>query len=113
LPRGDAAAVVAVGGGLVTEARTYAQLLAAAVTVWLRAEPEDHWQRVLAQGDTRPMADRERAFADLRRILADREPHYRRADLAIETSGSAVNEIVERIVRALPAGLGALDSTGR
>jgi XRE family aerobic/anaerobic benzoate catabolism transcriptional regulator len=111
--RGDKALVLAVGGGLVTERRTFGRLLEAAVTVWLRAEPEDHWQRVLAQGDTRPMADRERAFADLRRILADREPLYRRADLTIETAGVAVAEVVERLLLELPAALKAPESTGR
>ena len=49
--------VVATGGGIVTSPDTYAQLRRSAVTVWLRAKPEDHWNRVVRQGDRRPMAD--------------------------------------------------------
>jgi XRE family aerobic/anaerobic benzoate catabolism transcriptional regulator len=67
--------------------------------------PEDHWQRVLAQGDTRPMADNEQAFADLRRILADREPLYRQAEIVVDTSSQPVAGVVDAIVAALqPAG---------
>ena len=73
------------------------------MTVWLRAEPKDHWQRVLAQGDTRPMADNERAFADLRRILAEREPFYNLADVVVDTSGKRVDEVVEEIALRIRA----------
>ena len=90
--------VVAVGGGLVVEPASYALLRGFATTVWLRATPEDHWQRVLAQGDTRPMAHNERAFTDLRRILAAREPFYRQADLVVTTSGKSVDTVVEEVV---------------
>ena len=69
--------------------------------MWLKAAPEDHWQRVIAQGDTRPMADNEQAFADLRRILAEREPLYRQADVVIDTSKHALDDVVEEAVRAL------------
>lgn len=93
--------VIAVGGGLVTEPTTFALLRGHAVTVWLRATPEEHWQRVLAQGDTRPMADRERAFADLRRILTEREPLYQRADLTVATSQCTPEQVVDAVHAAL------------
>ena len=99
----DAPCVLAVGGGVVTEAASFAALRSQTVTVWLRAEPKDHWQRVLAQGDTRPMADNERAFADLRRILAEREPFYNLADVVVDTSGKRVDEVVEEIALRIRA----------
>ena len=71
--------------------------------MWLRADPKDHWQRVLSQGDTRPMADNERAFADLRRILAEREPYYRLADLVVDTTGRSVDEVVELVANGVAA----------
>lgn len=89
--------VLAVAGGIVTDAESFAMLQAGARTVWLRARPEDHWQRVIAQGDTRPMQDNERAFTDLRRILTEREPLYRQADLVVDTSGHDVDDVVERV----------------
>jgi XRE family aerobic/anaerobic benzoate catabolism transcriptional regulator len=100
---GGAPCVIAVGGGIVTDAQSFQSLRARTRTVWLRAAPEDHWQRVIAQGDTRPMADNEQAFADLRRILAERDPLYRQAELVVDTSAQGVEQVVERIA----AGLGA------
>lgn len=93
--------VMAVGGGIVTDPQSFAMLRQGAHTVWLRALPEDHWQRVLAQGDTRPMADNDRAFTDLRRILAERDALYRQADVVVDTSQHAVAEIVDDVQRAL------------
>ena len=89
--------MLAVGGGIVTDSTSYALLRAGARTIWLRARPEDHWQRVIAQGDTRPMANNERAFGDLRRILAEREPLYRLADWVVDTSEHAIGDVVEQV----------------
>jgi XRE family aerobic/anaerobic benzoate catabolism transcriptional regulator len=93
--------VVAVGGGLVTDADSYRSLRQQARTVWLRAAPEDHWRRVIAQGDTRPMADNEQAFVDLRRILATREPLYEQADVVVDTSDVPLEQVVTRVADRL------------
>jgi len=95
--------VLAVGGGIVTDPQSYALLRRGARTVWLRAEPEDHWQRVIQQGDLRPMADNEQAFADLRRILAERESLYRQADVVVDTSTHELGEVVTAVHEALAA----------
>jgi XRE family aerobic/anaerobic benzoate catabolism transcriptional regulator len=79
-------AVIAAGGGIVTEPVTFDLLLAQCFTVWLRATPDDHMRRVIAQGDLRPMAGNDEAMEDLKRILASREPAYARADLVFDTS---------------------------
>src|SRR5579884_1073714 len=65
--------VLATGGSLVSEPATFERLLTMCFTVWLRATPEDHMQRVIAQGDMRPMADNRESMSDLQRILAVRE----------------------------------------
>jgi XRE family transcriptional regulator, aerobic/anaerobic benzoate catabolism transcriptional regulator len=93
--------VVAVGGGIVSDEKSYEVLQRHARTVWLRAAPEDHWQRVIAQGDTRPMADNEQAFADLRRILNEREPLYRQADIVVNTSSCELCEVVGEVMQSL------------
>ncbi len=79
-------AVIATPGGLVSEAATFNRLLAQCLTVWLRASPEEHMHRVVAQGDLRPMAGNREAMDDLNRILAGREPFYAKADVAVSTS---------------------------
>jgi XRE family transcriptional regulator, aerobic/anaerobic benzoate catabolism transcriptional regulator len=83
-------AVLSVGGGVVSETGTYDFLLANCFTVWLKASPSEHMQRVIAQGDMRPMAESHEAMEDLKRILAGREPQYRKADEIVDTSGLSV-----------------------
>jgi XRE family transcriptional regulator, aerobic/anaerobic benzoate catabolism transcriptional regulator len=79
-------AVIATPGGLVSDAATFNLLLAHCTTVWLQADPEDHMKRVIAQGDTRPMAASREAMDDLRSILAGRAAFYSKADMRIDTS---------------------------
>jgi XRE family aerobic/anaerobic benzoate catabolism transcriptional regulator len=93
--------VLATGGGLVASPETFALLRRSAITVWLRASPEDHWDRVVRQGDRRPMADHPQAMADLRALLARREPLYALADHTVETSGVKVAKIVDAVERRL------------
>ena len=87
--------VLATGGSLVSEPATYDRLLSACYTLWLHARPEEHMARVVAQGDMRPMAQSSEAMADLKRILAEREHLYSRADATVDTSGRSVEEVVE------------------
>jgi XRE family aerobic/anaerobic benzoate catabolism transcriptional regulator len=89
--------VLATGGGIVASPDTYALLQKHATTVWLRATPEDHWNRVVRQGDRRPMADHPQAMADLRSLLAAREPLYARADRTVDTTGRTVDDIVDEL----------------
>ena len=89
--------VLATGGGIVTSPDTYTLLKHAALTVWLRATPEDHWNRVVAQGDRRPMADHPQAMADLRGLLEARQPLYATADHRIDTSGRSVDAVVDEV----------------
>ena len=86
-------AVIATGGGLVTEPSTYDMLLSRCFTVWLRASPDDHMKRVIAQGDLRPMAGNAEAMDDLKRILATRESDYARADLTFDTSAKPLAQV--------------------
>lgn len=96
------AMVIAAGGGIVADAATFALLLESCITVWLRARPEDHMARVLAQGDTRPMRDNRDAMADLRAILAAREELYAKADFTVETSDRTPEACLAEILARLP-----------
>jgi XRE family aerobic/anaerobic benzoate catabolism transcriptional regulator len=95
--------VLATGGGLVTSPETYALLRRSCVTVWLRATPEDHWNRVVRQGDRRPMADHPQAMADLRGLLAAREPLYASADHTVDTSRRSVERVVADVAGVVGA----------
>lgn len=93
--------VVATSGGIVSEPETYELLLRHCITVWVRARPEEHMERVIEQGDLRPMAGSARAMDDLRRILAERTPLYARADLTIDTSGTSVEASLQELTSHL------------
>jgi XRE family transcriptional regulator, aerobic/anaerobic benzoate catabolism transcriptional regulator len=98
--------VLATGGGLVTSPETYQLLRNAAVTVWLRAKPEDHWNRVVRQGDRRPMTDHPQAMADLRALLAAREPLYASGSIVVDTSSRPITKVVEAVEQAVHAAAG-------
>ncbi len=94
----DRPLVLATGGGIVTRRDAFARLRRGAFTVWLRARPEDHWNRVVQQGDRRPMADHPEAMAELRRLLAVRAPLYAEAAHTIDTSGLDADGVARAIV---------------
>ena len=70
--------VIAAGGSVVEAPDTFQRLLDTCRTVWLVARPEDHFQRVLDQGDPRPMHNRPRAMEELRALLDGRRAQYER-----------------------------------
>jgi XRE family aerobic/anaerobic benzoate catabolism transcriptional regulator len=80
-------AVIATGGSIVSEPATFDLLLSSCFTVWIKAPPEEHMARVVAQGDLRPMADNAESMDDLRRILAGRTALYAKADATVDTAG--------------------------
>jgi XRE family aerobic/anaerobic benzoate catabolism transcriptional regulator len=93
--------VVAVAGGIVSEPETYHLLLANCYTVWIKASPDEHMSRVVAQGDLRPIDGRAAAMDDLRRILAAREPLYGKADAIVDTSGQRFDDSLGKLVDAV------------
>ncbi len=93
-------AVLATPGGLVSEETTFNMMLAQCFTIWLQATPEDHMARVLAQGDTRPIAASTEAMQDLRRILNDRSPFYAKADVHFDTSAQALEDSFQALKKA-------------
>ena len=98
--------VLATGGSLVTHAETWSLLRLNAVTCWLEAEPEDHWQRVIAQGDDRPMRQNPQAFAQLRALLAARAPLYAQCDRRVQTSARSVEHVTDEVAAWLEASPG-------
>ncbi|HEX9577891.1 MAG TPA: shikimate kinase [Myxococcales bacterium] len=96
-------AVLATGGSVVTDREAYRLLQKRCRTVWLQATPEDHWRRVLAQGDVRPSTASPHAQEELRALLKSREPLYAQAELAVDTSRLGVTGAVEEILRKIAA----------
>jgi XRE family aerobic/anaerobic benzoate catabolism transcriptional regulator len=93
--------IIATGGSLVNDRETFRLLRRRAVTVWLKARPEDHWNRVIQQGDERPMKKHPHAMAELRALLASREKLYAQAEHVVDTSAMAVEGVVDKLAREL------------
>jgi len=85
-------AVIATGGSLVNDPDTYSLLLDHCTCVWLKATPEEHMARVMAQGDVRPFKGSPAALEEIRRLLADRDRLYARADAVLGTSGRPMKQ---------------------
>lgn len=100
-------AVIASPGGLVSEPSTFTMLLAHCFTVWLQATPEEHMNRVVAQGDLRPMSGNREAMDDLKRILAGRSELYGRADMTFDTSDKTLADAYLQLRDRIAARLGA------
>ena len=84
--------VIATAGGMVSSPETYALLLRRAHTVWVKAQPQEHMSRVIAQGDFRPMSENREAMADLVAILDARSSDYAQAEAELDTSGQTVEQ---------------------
>jgi XRE family aerobic/anaerobic benzoate catabolism transcriptional regulator len=89
--------VLATGGSLVTAKDTYALLKRETHTVWLKARAEDHWSRVVAQGDGRPMKGRADAMNELRELLKSRAPLYGASEVTVDTQDRSVDEVVREL----------------
>ena len=92
--------VLATGGSLVTAPETYARLLAACFTVWLKAAPEEHMGRVIAQGDMRPIHGHTAAMDDLKQLLIERTHLYAQADVSVNTAGRTLRQSLAELRKA-------------
>jgi XRE family transcriptional regulator, aerobic/anaerobic benzoate catabolism transcriptional regulator len=91
--------VLATGGGLVSEPATFERLLDSCYTVWLKASPKEHWNRVIGQGDHRVVASGDtQPLADMRRILAQRDASYGKADARLNTNGKTERQSLQELV---------------
>ena len=95
--------VIATGGSIVSEPGTYDLLLSTCFTIWLKALPEEHMARVVAQGDTRPIAGNAEAMDDLRRILDGRGVLYGQADATVDTAGRTVERSLKELRKVIRA----------
>jgi XRE family aerobic/anaerobic benzoate catabolism transcriptional regulator len=94
-------AVIATGGSLVTDPGTYKLVLERCTCVWLKASPEEHMARVIAQGDMRPFKGRSAALDEIKKLLEDRNRLYSRAGATVDTSGKTLKQSLNELRQAL------------
>src|SRR5215469_42348 len=91
--------VLATSGGLVSEPATFGRLLDSFFTIWIEASPEEHWDRVIRQGDQRVAGSGDtEALTDMRRILAQRDPLYGKADARVPTRGKTARQSLRELI---------------
>jgi XRE family aerobic/anaerobic benzoate catabolism transcriptional regulator len=93
--------VIATGGSLVTDPGTYKLVLERCTCIWLKASPEEHMSRVIAQGDMRPFKGRSAALDEIKKLLDDRNRLYSRANATIDTSGKTLKQALTELKHAL------------
>jgi XRE family aerobic/anaerobic benzoate catabolism transcriptional regulator len=93
--------VIATSGSIVAEPSTLELLLSSCFTVWVRADPQEHMKRVMAQGDMRPIANSSRAMEDLVSILKSREPLYANAEVALATTGKTPEQNLAELLHLI------------
>jgi XRE family transcriptional regulator, aerobic/anaerobic benzoate catabolism transcriptional regulator len=91
-------AVLATGGSLVSHPRAWERLQRETTTIWLRADAQALWERVVAQGDLRPMRENPNAFSQLEALVDSRTPLYERADVSVDTTLASVEAVVSSVV---------------
>ncbi|HIG12018.1 MAG: shikimate kinase [bacterium] len=93
--------VLATGGSIVASVENYARLCLTCRTVWLKAQPAEHMERVALQGDRRPMRNRPQAMEELQTLLAEREPLYERCEFTVQTSSVSAADVARSILELL------------
>ncbi len=95
--------VLATSGGVVGDAGTFEALRGQFTTVWLRASPLAHFDRVRKQQDHRiaTPALRQAAMHAITTLLAERDPAYGRAHLRLDTTGVSPARVLARLLTLL------------
>lgn len=117
--------VLTTGGSIVSERDTFDLLQSRFFCVWLKANPEEHMGRVVAQGDLRPFHSHHgedgqfahgvmgEAMEDIRRILSSRESLYARADAVVDTAARTVKQSLRDLERVVPPASGPAEGAAR
>jgi XRE family aerobic/anaerobic benzoate catabolism transcriptional regulator len=101
------AMILATAGGVVAETAAFDLLLASFLTIWIKAQPDEHMSRVRQQGDLRPMGNDKAAMAELVAILSNREPLYAKATAIVDTSGHSVEQAAEALIATIRSHAGS------
>lgn len=94
--------VLATGGGAFADPQTRAEIAKYAVSVWIKAPVDVLLERVKRR-DTRPLLKQGDPREILERLLAEREPLYAEADIAVDSDHGPHNSAVLRILTELKA----------
>jgi shikimate kinase len=98
--------VLSPGGGWMMNPALLDALGPGTLCAWLQVTPEEAVRRSAAAPGERPLLAGADPLAAVRRLLAEREPHYARAQLALPTDGRSVADLaaeLDHVIRATNA----------
>lgn len=90
--------LLSVSGGLVEQKALYARLLEHFHTIWLRATPAEHVERVRAQGYFRLIKDNRLFTEKVKALMENREPLYAKAEVEFDTSGRSTDSALRGLI---------------
>lgn len=93
--------VLALGGGAFMDPDTRALIKERALSVWLRADVDTLYERVMRKPGQRPLLETEDPKAVLERLHAERAPVYAQADIVVDSDAASHDTTVQRLVEAL------------
>jgi XRE family aerobic/anaerobic benzoate catabolism transcriptional regulator len=93
--------VLETAGGIVANREALDAVLSTYRSVWLKASAEEHLERVISQGDMRPIKDAQRALEHVRNLLDQRNAEYVQAEFMLDTTGRSPMECVKELERML------------
>jgi shikimate kinase len=93
-------AVIATGGGAVMRQETRDRIRDKAISIWLKVDPEIIMRRVKRRSD-RPLLQTTSPEATVERLLREREPLYRLADVTVASRDVPHEKIVDECIQAL------------
>lgn len=89
--------VISTGGGIVLNPKNLDLLGKNGILVLLRCRPEVIFKRVQKRAGQRPLLQKADPLSEIRRLLAEREPFYQRADITLDTSDIKLEDVVQQI----------------
>jgi len=89
--------VISTGGGLVIDPENLASLKQHALVVCLWASPKTIWLRVKSQAH-RPLLDEVDPLEKIQRLLAERAPFYKQADVLVNTELRSLREVAQQVL---------------
>jgi len=92
--------VIATGGGAVMDSENLHLLKQRSVLIYLIALPETLLRRLRSENQ-RPLLKAEDRLVRIEDLWAQREKGYRQAHISIDTEHLSVDEVVERIIKAI------------
>lgn len=92
--------IIDCGGGVAKDEVNFSALKRTGISFYLFASPEAVFRRTRGKTD-RPLLNVSDPLAKIRQLLAERDPHYRKADFLIDSNEDNIGKVVDDILKII------------